>query len=173
MSDEKPATLTHILEATKDGQLVQINYAEIKDQIADQVRAFLLNMMPKETIGQVCEIAWKNLTEPRPVVLDSYSQVKTPAKPSELEEMVTDIMRKKMMDSVAAWGQEWRTSPELMRETDTRMTQMIEHAAKTHLHAVGQSIISRAIESLPSPCNSCGQPASRNSSCSNCSQWNN
>jgi len=56
------------LGASKGSGFVQFNLDDVKDKVADQMRVFLLNMMPANAFSQVIEIAFKKLTEPRPEV---------------------------------------------------------------------------------------------------------
>jgi len=166
-----------ILEATKTGELIQVNMGEIKTQVADQIRAFLLNMTPREAFDQIIDIAWNRLTKPRveKVRTDHYGPEKTVEKPSELEEMVTTEMRKILMARVEEWGKTWATRD--LEEKDAvllaGLREIANECAKAHLASVGESIFSRVLDYVRTArnCEHCGESGIRNQSCKRCGRY--
>lgn len=176
MSDPKKTAA--IVDATKNGQLVQINMNEIKDQVGDQIRAFLLNMMPKEVFDNVIETAWKNLTEPRPPKPDQWGNVRGETKPSELEEMVTNAMRQELRKRVSEWGEEWRQTDDCELGAKTMFKELTEMAAGKFINRVAAQIVQEAAGVLASGahvqtvnCGSCHRTAVPGNQCS-CGFWN-
>jgi hypothetical protein len=167
-----------ILNKTKDGQLVQLNMADMKDKISDQIRAFLLNMMPKEAFDQVIDSAWRNLTEPRPEVKDSYNRVTQMASPSELEEMVTTQMRQQLRKRVSEWSAEWSQTPACELGAKSMFTELVDMAAGKFIHRVSCQIVQEAAGVLAgaaqiqsTQCGSCHRQSIQGQQCS-CGFWN-
>ena len=166
----------NILDSTKKGELVQFDLANMKDQISDQMRAFLLNMMPKEAFNGVIETAWKKLTEPRPEVRNSYGQ-NTPAKPSELEEMTTIAMREELKKRVAKWQLEWAKTADCDLGVKTMFNELINKAAGQFIQRVGAQIVEEAATTLSADgvnytnCGACGQRAVSGITCG-CGHFN-
>ncbi len=136
-----------ILKVTEGGDLAQVNFAQMKDQVADQVRAFLMNALPRDAIAQLCETAWKNLTQPR------YQ------KPSELEEMITDEMRKQLQVKVNEWGNTWFGSDDADAASIDVLRKLTEVAAKAYLESVTMGIVhtaTKAMRTTPAQCTHCG-----------------
>lgn len=159
-------------------QSFQFNLDDVKGKVADQMRAFLLNMMPASAFDQVIEVAFKKLTEPRPEEKDRYGNTKRPAGPSELEEMVLIEMRKQLAAKVAAWAEEWKNTPDCARARDEAMLALIDKAAGTYVHRVASQIVSTAFDALSShceavmACSGCGRVVVRNKSCTDCGTYN-
>jgi len=169
LPDQTPASV--ILEATKTGELVQVNMTEIKSQVADQMRAFLLNMLPKEAFDKIIETVWTRLTQPREEkVRDGhYGQERTVTKPSELEEMVTNQMRAVLLARVKEWGERWaaRDSEDIDDALLVSFRELANECAKTHLQSVGDSIVSRTLALLQNQraCGSCSRIGQAGESC--------
>jgi hypothetical protein len=168
----------NILDSTEKGELVQFNLVDMKDQVADQMRAFLLNMMPKEAFDQVIEASWKKLTEPRPEVRDSYGHIKAPAKPSELEDMITVEMRQELRKRVAAWAVEWGKTDDCSLGAKTMFSELIAAASGQFIHRVGVQIVQEAAQVLSSgagldvvQCTGCHRTAIKSQMCQ-CGNWN-
>lgn len=173
MTDEKTMS---IIDATKNG-LVQINMKEVKEQVADQLKAFLLNMMPKEAFDQVIDVAWKNLTEPRPEVKKPYGQ-NTPAKPSELEEMVQVAMREELKKKVATWQIEWAKTDSANIAAKAAFSELVAKASGEFIHRVGVQIVNEAASILSEQasisyvhCRSCSNRVVSGTTCS-CGTYN-
>lgn len=166
-----------ILDATRDGGVVKFNLDDAKGQIADQIRAFLLNMMPAAAFDSVIDVAFKKLTEPRPEVKNNYGTVTQKAGPSELEEMVMDEMRRQLSVKIAEWGKRWRDTPDAERARDETMNLLVQTAAREFMTNVSHSIVSQAISAVRMDtgmrkCESCGKPAPIDASCNDCGHWN-
>lgn len=167
-----------ILDATKKGEMVQFNLANIKDQVADQMRAFLLNMMPKEAFNEVIETAWKKLTEPKPEIRNSYGSNRD-AQPSELEQMITVEMKSQLKKRVEAWGKEWGSGEDCTLGAKAMFNEMVEVASAGFIRRVGVSIVQEAAGALASqasamvPCSSssCYNSVVPGTSC-RCGTWN-
>ena len=167
-----------ILDATKTGALVQFDLANMKDQVADQMRAFLLNMMPKEAFNGVIETAWKKLTEPRKNIKDSYGRVTQKEAPSELEEMTTMAMREELKKRVAKWQLEWAKTADCDLGAKTMFNELVNKAAGQFIQRVGVQIVNEAAQVLSSgasldtvQCSSCHRTALKGQSCQ-CGAWN-
>ena len=168
----------NILDATKKGELVQFDLTNMKDQISDQMRAFLLNMMPKEAFNQVIETAWKKLTEPKPEVRNSYGSNRD-AQPSELEQMITVEMKSQLKLRVEAWGKEWGSGKECSLGAKAMFNEMVEVASAGFIHRVGVAIVRDAASALAShatasvPCSSgvCCNSVIPGTMCG-CGTWN-
>ena len=166
-----------ILGTTKDGGLVQFNLDDVKGKVADQMRAFLLNMMPAQAFNQVIETAFKKLTEPRPALdYQGKPDRSKPEKPSELEEMVVAEMRKQLAEKVAEWGKKWRETPVAERVRDKLMSDLIDRAASGFVARVASQIVQESLANFDAAANTivcaCGRIAPRNQSCSDCGNYN-
>lgn len=145
MTDDKT-----ILDSTKDGALVLPNIADMKGQVADQVRAFLLNMLPKEVFERVVEQAWKQLTEPQvEVKTDHYGRtVSEETRPSYLAQLVIDELKQQIQQIVKKWGDDWRGSDAAQRQARRALDSSIERAAELHMKAVGADIVGRTLDAM-------------------------
>lgn len=167
-----------VLSSTNEGQLVQFNLDDVKGKVADQMRAFLLNMMPAKAFNEVIELAFKKLTEPRPV-LDYQGKLDraNPYQPSELEEMVIVEMKGQLSEKVREWGKRWKETPAAERARDKLMKDMIDRAAGSFMTQVSASIINGAIDAMASAtktvkCSSCSNLAPKGASCMQCGNYN-
>ncbi len=168
-----------ILDATKKGEMVQFDLVNMKDQISDQMRAFLLNMMPKEAFDRVIETAWKQLTEPRPEIKNSYGTVTQDEKPSELEEMIMVEMRAELKKRVAAWAAEWGKTEDCSLGAKVMFSELVSAASSKFIHRVGAQIVREAAgvlsnnEIVAAPCanGSCYRSCVPGSQCQ-CGTWN-
>lgn len=154
-----------MLAGTQKGELVQVNFTEMKDQIADQIRAFLLNSMPKAAFDNVIQVAWDKLTKPRIVQVGGGYHATKEERPSELEEMVTAEMRKAMLGRVKTWSVEWanREAGTIDATTQAALEALATKCAQLHLQTVGQQIVSHALTTMSlsqgtiRPCTTCGR----------------
>lgn len=139
-----------ILDSTKAGDLIQVNLAEMKGQVADQIRAFLLNMMPQAAFDKVISDAFDKLTKPRRVNTGDRWNEKWEDKPSELEEMVTTEMRRIMQERVKSWAKQWETraSQDIDDTLSMNLHVLANECAKAHLQSVGNSILSSALSAM-------------------------
>jgi len=175
--DADKVTELSVLAATGGGVLPQVNMADMKDHVSDQIRAFLLNMMPKQAFDQVIGVAWRGLTEPRPEVRDKYNNVKHPERPSELEEMITTEMREQMKQRVAEWAIEWKVTPACDLGAKTMFTELVDLAAGKFVHFVAAQIVGEAASALAAnatavgSCQSCNSVCIKGAQC-NCGNWN-
>lgn len=157
------------------------NLNDVKGVVADQMRAFLINMMPKEAFDQVIETAWRKLTEPRPEEKSQYGNVKTPARPSELEQMVTKQMREELQKRVKEWGEEWRKNEDCDLGVKTMFAELIDVASSRVIRRIATDVVMEAAQALGSsssspsnnivPCGGCSKPAFSGQSCG-CGHWN-
>lgn len=166
------------IPSPKDAQLVPIDMAQVKDKVADQIRVFLLSMMPKEAFDQVIDSAWRNLTQPRPAEKGSYGSTTKPERPSELEEMVTNSMRQELRKRVASWGDAWSKTDACELGAKTMFTELVDMAAGKFIQRVSCQIVQEAASVLagaghlsPTQCGSCHRPAIQGQKCS-CGFWN-
>ena len=158
-----------LLDSTKTGELMQVNLGEIKGQVADQIRAFLLNMMPQAAFDRVIADAWEKLTKPRLPEKDQWGHSRGEAKPSELEEMVTGEMRTIMLARVREWSSDWakRESASVDGVLRTSLDQLATACAQTHLTTIGREILERAMSSMSDMklCDRCQRFGRPNSNC--------
>lgn len=166
-----------IIPNPENGQLVTIDMTQVKDKVADQIRDFLLNMMPKEAFDQVIESSWRNLTQPRAGNKDSYGRA-APDKPSELEEMVTNTMRQELRKRVASWSKAWANTPDCELGAKAMFTELVDMAAGKFIHRVSCQIVQEAASVLAgavqvpfAQCGSCHRQTIRGAQCF-CGFWN-
>jgi len=160
-------------------KLVSIDMAKVKEHVGDQLRAFLLNMMPQEVFDQVIESSWRNLTEPRPE-LDNYGRPKSggQTRPSELEEMVTAEMRTQLKAKVADWGKEWRESDACADASKGLLKELVEIASGGFINRVAATIVQEAAGTIAEGgrprmtiCCGCNRNAFSGQQCP-CGTWN-
>lgn len=157
---------------------VSIDVDQVKAQIGDQVRAFLINMLPREAFDGAIETAWRKLTEPRPQ-LDYRGNVdkSKPVRPSELEEMVTTAMKEQLQERVKEWAVEWRKTPDCEIAGKAMLSELVEKAAGVFIQRVAGGIVLEAAEALAGNASTvtncgCGRVVIRNQQCGNCGEWN-
>lgn len=149
---------------------LMIDMSQVKDQVGDQLRAFLINMLPKEALDQVIETSWRKLTEPRPE-LDYNGRPKRDGKtlPSELEAMVTDAMRAELKKRVGEWAAEWAKTSDCETTAGTLLSELVEKAAGGFMRRVASSIVVEAAASLAGQGSviacGCGRASFRGQSC--------
>lgn len=155
-----------------------LDMSQVKDQIGDQLRAFLINMLPQEALDQAIETSWRKLTEPRKE-LDYNGRPKRDGKtiPSELEQMVTEAMREQLKKRVAEWAEEWRKTPDCDAAAKPMLSELIDRAASGFVHRIAGGIVREAAEALAGNANpvaycNCGRLAIKGQQCPNCDTWN-
>ena len=165
-----------ILSATRDGGMVQLNLDDMKGKVADQMRAFLLNMLPAEAFDGVIEQAFKRLTEPRAPKNDRYGKPQGSEQPSELEEMVIIEMRKQLATKVEEWGKKWKDTSAADRARDQAMSDLVDRAASGFVTRVASQIVQDSLANLATSANTtvcqCGRVVSRLRSCPDCGVYN-
>ncbi|MGD9725368.1 MAG: hypothetical protein AB7L09_03050 [Nitrospira sp.] len=147
----------------------------IKDQIGEQLRGFLLSMIPQQALDEVVETSWRKLTEPRPET-DYSGRPTGKTRPSELEEMVMAAMREQMKNRVAEWAAEWKRTPACELGAKTMFSELVEAAATGFVQRVAVGIVTEAAATLASnamvqtvSC-SCGATAISGARCG-CGAW--
>ena len=125
-----------------------ISAEQIMPLIGDQLRAFLVNMLPKEAVDQVINTAWRKLTEPRPELDYNGRPKQGKMLPSELESMITDMMREQLKTLVATWASEWAKTPDCEVAAKGMLSELIEQAAGGFMRRVAASIVVEAATTL-------------------------
>lgn len=148
--------------------------AAFQKRLTDSVKAAFGTMIPDDALAKAIEAEWQKFVVGTPEKKDYYGTITERAKPPELNALVHDEMRKRVLLKVQAWGEEWGKGSECSRLARETIEAAAEHAAKTWHANLGASIVSQVMSAMPSAfqCRNCGHHgAIRGQNCGGCGQW--
>jgi hypothetical protein len=155
-----------------DNPLATIKIDDMKGQVADQLRAFMMTLIPKEAFDKVVEASWERLTKPRRMNKGNEYHPNWVELPSELDEMVTAEMRTQMLAKVKEWSVKWRETYDAEQGAKQVLAELVNQAAGAFIHNAARGIVDLAVnnaldahDEIRMNCGSCYQPTRTNSTC--------
>lgn len=149
--------------------LSHVNINDVKEQIADQLRAFMTSLIPKEAFDKVIQDSWDRLTKSRKVNKGSSYSPDWVESPSELDEMVTAEMRQQLKLKVDAWGKEWSKTYDADDSAKQVLFELVNHAAGAFIRNAARGVVDEAVLAIKAncaiKCGGCSKPAIRSTNC--------
>lgn len=167
-----------ILQSTAEGALALPSAADMQRQITDQIRALMLNMLPRETVDKLVDNAWKHFTTPQTIKTGDRYNEKIEERPSPLQQMFNSEMQTQIVAIVKEWGEEFRKAA-YEDETVTaaimeRFRELSEAAGRGYMQSVTKAAVTMAVSECGRSCvcRGCHRFAPGGKSCPDCGSWN-